>query len=42
MAFQLAIRNGLNHPFNEEKISSWEEMASILFKKASNFICESS
>ena len=40
MAFQLAIRNGLNHPFNEEKISSWEEMASILFKKASSIVYE--
>jgi hypothetical protein len=42
MAFQLAIGSSLNHPFNKKKISSWEKMVSIPFKKASNFICENS
>jgi hypothetical protein len=33
MAFQLAVRNGLKHPFNQKKFRSWEEIASILFYK---------
>jgi len=42
MTFQLAIRNGVKHPFNQEKIRSWEEMSSILCKKASSNIYEDS
>ena len=42
MAFLLVIRNGLKQPFNQEKIRSWEEMASILLKKASSNIYENS
>jgi hypothetical protein len=42
MAFHLAIRNALKLPFNPKKISSWEEMFSILFKKVSTIIYENS
>ena len=42
MDFHLVIRHGLKQPFNQEKIRSWEEMASILFTKASSNIYENS